>query len=146
MGFYDSIYNSFMGTMRVYFAVMLVVYFVMGCIFAFACRSIVKGKGYPDETCFHNAIGGFFLGMIWVIVCACKPVCSDNWWRNEDNSNFFSAPSSEQVFWIVFSAGLMMVTIGSAIAVVISLWGLVLSATGIVLWIVQYTTIGKTRQ
>lgn len=50
---------------------------ITSVIFAFACYKIVQGKGYPEETCFYNAIGGFFLSWIWLIVVICKPtICA----------------------------------------------------------------------
>ena len=28
----------------------------------------MKSKGYPKDTCINHGIGGFFLGVIWLIV------------------------------------------------------------------------------
>ena len=36
------------------------------------CYQIMKSKGYPNDTCLKHGIGGFFLGLIWVIVDLCK--------------------------------------------------------------------------
>ena len=36
------------------------------------CYFIMKSKGYPNNTCLKHGIGGFFLGLIWVIVVLCK--------------------------------------------------------------------------
>ncbi len=51
----------------------IVVAFVMG----FVCRTIVRGKGYPDEL-NHGFAWGFWLGVIGLIVCAVKPNYNQN--------------------------------------------------------------------
>lgn len=38
-------------------------------LFAFICYKIMQRKGYSKDSCLWNAIGGFFLELIWVIVC-----------------------------------------------------------------------------
>ena len=48
-----------------------IVSLIMAVIFGFASRSIVRGKGYPDQM-NHGFLWGFFLGLIGLIVCACK--------------------------------------------------------------------------
>ena len=53
--------------------VSLIIAFVLG----FVCRSIVRGKGYPD-TMNHGFAWGFWLGLIGLIVCAVKPVYNPN--------------------------------------------------------------------
>ena len=45
----------------------------MVCLFLWTlcsllCYQIMKSKGYPKETCINHGIGGFFLGVIWLIV------------------------------------------------------------------------------
>ena len=47
--------------------------FLIGClIWGFICKAIVSGKGYSDED-NKGFFGGFFLGIIGLIVCASKP-------------------------------------------------------------------------
>jgi len=146
--FYDSFYGEMMNIMQAYIVAMVVVYFILGCIFAFACRTIVKNKGYSDDSCFRNAIGGFFLGMIWVIVCACKPACNNGGYpqSRESSTEFFTAHPSDRAFWVIFSTGLMLVVIGSGVAIVASAWWLIMAAVGIVIWVMQYATAGKSKQ
>lgn len=51
-----------------------ILYIVDGLIFGFVCRAIVAGKGYTSENGYtnHGFAWGFWLGIIGVIVCACK--------------------------------------------------------------------------
>ena len=39
------------------------------------CYAIMKSKGYPNDVCLKNGIGGVFLGLIWVVVVLCKGQC-----------------------------------------------------------------------
>lgn len=32
------------------------------------CYAIMKSKGYPNERCLKHGVGGFFLGIAWLIV------------------------------------------------------------------------------
>lgn len=36
------------------------------------CYFIMKSKGYPNDKCWAHCIGGFLLGVIWLIVVLCK--------------------------------------------------------------------------
>lgn len=36
------------------------------------CYFIMKSKGYPNQTCLNNGIGGFFLGFFWLIAVLTK--------------------------------------------------------------------------
>lgn len=46
---------------------------LVGCIvFGLICRAIVKSKGYEGSD-NHGFAWGFWLGIIGLIVCACKP-------------------------------------------------------------------------
>lgn len=47
-------------------------YFLTDIIWGAICRSIVASKNYPPEE-NHGFAWGFFLGLIGLIVCACKP-------------------------------------------------------------------------
>ena len=51
---------------------MLFIPLCAGIVCGIACRSIVKSKGYPDQL-NHGFLWGFFLGIIGIIVCVCKP-------------------------------------------------------------------------
>ena len=52
------------------------------------CYAIMKSKGYPNDVCLKNGIGGFFLGLIWVVVVLCKGQCPTpaNYNSNEQKS------------------------------------------------------------
>ncbi|MBR4554039.1 MAG: hypothetical protein IKO27_00430 [Ruminococcus sp.] len=56
-------------------AIILIVAGIVGIGFAiglgFAGRAVVRGKGYPDAM-NHGFAWGFWLGLIGLIVCACK--------------------------------------------------------------------------
>lgn len=60
----------------------IVSWIIFGVIWGFACRAIVKGKGYPDAY-NHGFAWGFWLGLIGLIVCACK---SDYYYKGEYNN------------------------------------------------------------
>lgn len=143
--FYNDFYSSFMSIIQLYLIFVLIGYFFVGCVFAFACRTILKNKGYPHDICVHNAIGGFFLCAIWLIVCICKPDCPNRAYAEPTGSNFFEASSSDQLFWFLFSLGLMLVVIGCALLFE-TWWGLAMAISGIIVWIVQYAISGKQRQ
>ena len=32
------------------------------------CYAIMRSKGYPIERCLKHGVGGFFLGIVWLIV------------------------------------------------------------------------------
>lgn len=36
------------------------------------CYFIMRSKGYPNDKCWAHCIGGFLLGVIWLIVCLVK--------------------------------------------------------------------------
>ncbi|MBP5580572.1 MAG: zinc ribbon domain-containing protein [Ruminococcus sp.] len=50
-----------------YLAIIIGMPFVWG----FVCRKVVRDKGYPDNM-NHGFLWGFFLGIVGLIVCACK--------------------------------------------------------------------------
>ena len=52
-------------------AVYLLIILGMPFVWGFVCRKIVSDKGYPGNM-NHGFLWGFFLGLIGVIVCACK--------------------------------------------------------------------------
>ena len=63
--------------LTVVYIVAAVVGIVLAIVLGFVCRSIVKGKGYPDQM-NHGFAWGFWLGLIGLIVCACKVPYSQN--------------------------------------------------------------------
>lgn len=36
------------------------------------CYGVMKSKGYPNNECLANGVGGFVGGFIWLIVCLVK--------------------------------------------------------------------------
>lgn len=48
------------------------VFVILWLLCSVICYQIMKSKGYPNDTCLKHGIGGFFLGLIWVIVDLCK--------------------------------------------------------------------------
>lgn len=36
------------------------------------CYGVMKSKGYPNNECLGNGVGGFVGGIIWLIVCLVK--------------------------------------------------------------------------
>ena len=48
------------------------VFIILWLLCSVICYQIMKSKGYPNDTCLKHGIGGFFLGLIWVIVDLCK--------------------------------------------------------------------------
>ena len=61
----------------------------MSVIFGAVCSSIVAKKGYPKEK-NHGFLWGFFLGVIGLIVCACKSEYSETQYYGA-RSNMISA-------------------------------------------------------
>lgn len=45
---------------------------VLPFVFAFICYKIMQSKGYNKDSCLWNGILGYFLEIIWVIVCLCR--------------------------------------------------------------------------
>ena len=49
-------------------ATVLILWLLCGVL----CYFIMKSKGYPNDTCLMNGVGGVLLGFIWLIVVLCK--------------------------------------------------------------------------
>ena len=47
-------------------------FLILWLICGVLCFFITKNKGYPDNECYGNAVGGFLGGIIWLIVVLCK--------------------------------------------------------------------------
>ena len=108
-------------------------------LFAFACYKIVQGKGYPEETCFYNAIGGFFLTLIWLIVVACKqnaPAESQMSDRHSDGT--VSTGISQPAFITVLVLALAICAAGLFVMLKFSWWGLALVGVGLGIFAILY--------
>lgn len=46
----------------------LIIWMACGVI----CYGVMKSKGYPNNECLANGVGGFVGGFIWLIVCLVK--------------------------------------------------------------------------
>lgn len=64
----DSIFSTVFGWAKFSMA-MIPVLVVLPFLIAFLCYKLMQRKGYSKDSCLWNAIGGYFLGLIWVIVC-----------------------------------------------------------------------------
>lgn len=49
-------------------ATVLILWLLCGVL----CYFIMKSKGYPNDTCLMNGVGGVLLGFIWLVVVLCK--------------------------------------------------------------------------
>ena len=108
-------------------------------IFAFACYKIVQGKGYPEETCFYNAIGGFFLSWIWLIVVICKqnaPAEAQMSDRRADGA--VSTGISQPAFTAVLALALAVCAAGLFVLLKFSWWGLAIVGVGLVVFAILY--------
>ena len=66
----------------VVYIIAAVVGLIVAVVLGFVCRNIVKGKGYPDQL-NHGFAWGFWLGLIGLVVCACKqPYAQNNMYMN----------------------------------------------------------------
>lgn len=113
---------------------------IWGAIFAFACYKIVKNKGYPEDSCIGNAIGGFCLSWIWLIVVLCKPNASveirdGNIGRSESTA---STGVSQPVFIAVLLTALAVSIAGLFVMIKFSWWGLALVGVGFVIFAILY--------
>ena len=108
-------------------------------IFAFACYKIVQGKGYPEETCFYNAIGGFFLSWIWLIVVICKqnaPAEAQMSDRRADGA--VSTGISQPAFIATLTLALAICVAGLFVLLKFSWWGLAIVGVGLVIFAILY--------
>ena len=113
---------------------------IWGAIFAFACYKIVKNKGYPEDSCVGNAIGGFCLSWIWMIVVLCKPNASAEM-REESNGRAESTVSigvSQPVFIAVLLTALAVSAAGVFVLVKFSWWGLAIVGVGLVIFAILH--------
>lgn len=46
----------------------LIIWMACGVI----CYGVMKSKGYPNNECLGNGVGGFVGGFVWLIVCLVK--------------------------------------------------------------------------
>ena len=112
---------------------------VIGAIFAFACYKIVRGKGYDEEDCFYNAVGGFFLNWIWLIVVICKqnaPVEAQMSDRRSDG--VVSAGISQSAFIAILTLALAICVAGLFVLLKYSWWGLAIVGVGLVIFAILY--------
>lgn len=112
---------------------------IIAIIFAFACYRTVQTKGYPEETCFHNAIGGFFLGIIWMLVVACKPMAAveeQERVSRAENVNYGGIPFP--AFLITMIAAFAFSFIGLFVMIKFSWWGLAIVGVGLVIFTILY--------
>ncbi|MEA4993882.1 MAG: hypothetical protein VB060_08645 [Oscillibacter sp.] len=135
-----SFFSGLYTILQAYIVAVLVGYLVGGLIFGFACRAIVKSKGYPKESCTRNAIGGFFLWWIWLIVCACKPDARPIRYSGADVVRLDD--TSDAHFWGLLLSGGAILLIGCALLFK-TWWGLAVAATGLVWWTTMYAATGK---
>lgn len=124
---------------RAYLIGVAVGWIIIGLIFAFACYKIVQGKGYPEETCFYNAIGGFFLTLIWLIVVVCKqnaPVEAQTSDRRSDG--VVSAGISQPAFIAILTLAMAICVAGLFVLLKYSWWGLAIVGVGLVIFAILY--------
>ena len=108
-------------------------------IFAFACYKIVQGKGYPEETCFYNAIGGFFLSWIWLIVVICKQNAPAEAQMSDRCSNgVVSVGISQPAFIATLTLALAICVAGLFVLLKYSWWGLAIVGVGLVIFAILY--------
>ena len=112
---------------------------VIGAIFAFACYKIVQGKGYDEETCFYNAVGGFFLSWIWLIVVICKQNAPVEAQTSDGRSDgVVSAGISQPAFIAVLALALAVCAAGLFVLLKFSWWGLAIVGVGLVIFGILY--------
>lgn len=136
----ESFYSGLYTILQAYIIAVLVGYFVGGLLFGFACRTIVKNKGYPNDSCVRNAIGGFFLWWIWLIVCVCKPDARPIHYSGADVVRLDGM--SDTRFWGFLLSGGAILLLGCALLFK-TWWGLAVASIGLVWWIAMYATTGK---
>lgn len=49
-------------------AILLILWLLCGVL----CYFIMQSKGYPNQTCLNNSIGGFLLGFFWLFAVLTK--------------------------------------------------------------------------
>ncbi|WP_294856176.1 hypothetical protein [uncultured Oscillibacter sp.] len=135
-----SFYSRLFTILQTHIVAVLGGYFIGGLIFGLACRTVVKNKGHSNDSCIRNAIGGFFLWWIWLIVCACKPDARPIRYSGTDVVRLDG--TSDTRFWGMLLSGGAILLIGCALLFK-TWWGLAVAATGLVWWITMYATAGK---
>ena len=112
---------------------------IIAIIFAFACYKTVQTKCYPEETCFYNAIGGFFLGIIWMLVVACKPMAAvAEQERISQTENVNYGGMAFPAFLIAMIAAFAFSFAGLFVMLKFSWWGLALVGVGLVVFAILY--------
>lgn len=130
-----------------YLVAVLVCSLIYCAIFTFACYKIVQNKGYPSNTCIHNAIGGFFLSWIWLIVVLCKPAVSQTAASNVQAEQQNVTPSAQNggmslgVFVATTLPGVLVTIAGLVILANWSWWGLALAVVGLLELLVVYNKV-----
>ena len=112
---------------------------ITSVIFAFACYKIVQGKGYPEETCFYNAIGGFFLNLIWLIVVICKQNApAEAQMSDRCSDGVASIGISQPAFIAVLVLGLAICAAGLLVLLKYSWWGLAIVGVDLAILAILY--------
>lgn len=129
--------------MRAYLIASFIVVLLLCAFFAFACYKIVKNKGYEDDSCFGNAIGGFLLTWIWLIIVLCKPntnaeIRKESIRRPEKEN---SAVVSQPVFIISLLVAILLSIAGLVVFFKFSWWGLAIVGAGLIIFAVLYNKI-----
>ena len=133
------LWNLIYQYVRAYLIGVAVGWIIIGLIFAFACYKIVQGKGYPEETCFYNAIGGFFLTLIWLIVVVCKQNAPAEAQMSDRRSDgVVSVGISQPAFIATLTLALAICVAGLFVLLKYSWWGLAIVGVGIVIFAILY--------
>ena len=133
------LWNLIYQYVRAYLIGVAVGWIIIGLIFAFACYKIVQGKGYPEETCFYNAIGGFFLTLIWLIVVVCKQNAPAEAQMSDRRSDgVVSVGISQPAFIAVFVLALDSCASGLFVLLKYSCRGLAIVGVGLVIFTILY--------
>ena len=133
------LWNLIYQYVRAYLIGVAVGWIIIGLIFAFACYKIVQGKGYPEETCFYNAIGGFFLTLIWLIVVVCKQNAPAEAQMSDRRSDgVVSAGISQSAFIAILTLALATCVAGLFVLLKYSWWGLAIVGVGLVIFGILY--------
>ena len=112
---------------------------ITSVIFAFACYKIVQGKGYSEEACFYNAIGGFFLTLIWLIVVVCKQNASTDVQMSDRRANETASTGiSQPAFMAVLALALAVCAAGLLVLLKFSWWGLAIVGVGLVIFAILH--------
>ena len=133
------LWNLIYQYVRAYLIGVAVGWIIIGLIFAFVCYKIVQGKGYSEETCFYNAIGGFFLTLIWLIVVVCKQNAPAEAQMSDRRSDgVVSVGISQPAFIATLTLALAICVAGLFVLLKFSWWGLAIVGVGLVIFAMLY--------